>query len=136
MKIIKSKTYTRSDGLVVELLKVYGIKENTVKYALKLIDALFIDKQDLQNADSKKIDEDPRVKAIYGPIKQKFNFSVEEMSIIWPPVHDSILSKRRNQGKILKANVTQNESTSTTLTLQVVNHNNNEQQDETGAGEQ
>ncbi|CAF1372359.1 unnamed protein product, partial [Didymodactylos carnosus] len=103
MKIIKSKTYTRSDGLVVELLKVYGIKENTVKYALKLIDALFIDKQDLQNADSKKIDEDPRVKAIYGPIKQKFNFSVEEMSIIWPPVHDSILSKRRNQGKILKA---------------------------------
>ncbi|CAF1104250.1 unnamed protein product [Didymodactylos carnosus] len=129
-------TYTRSDGLVVELLKVYGTKENTVKYALKLIDALFIDKQDLQNADSKKIDEDPRVKAIYGPIKQKFNFSVEEMSIIWPPVHDSILSKRRNQGKILKANVTQNESTSTTLTLQAVNHNNNEQQDETGAGEQ
>ncbi len=51
---------------MVELLKVYGTKENTVKYALKLIDALFIDKQDLQNADSKKIDEDPRVKAIYG----------------------------------------------------------------------
>jgi hypothetical protein len=47
-------------------LKVYGAKENTVKYALKLIDALFIDKQDLQNADSKKIDEDPRIKAIYG----------------------------------------------------------------------
>ncbi len=114
---------------MVELLKVYGTKENTVKYALKLIDALFIDKQDLQNADSKKIDEDPRVKAIYGmqlikilkayfirfhiilfvvgAIKQKFNFSMEEMSIIWPPVHDSILSKRRNQGKTLKGNAPQ-----------------------------
>jgi hypothetical protein len=47
-------------------LKVYGIKENTLKYALKLIDALFIDKQDLQYADPKKIDEDSRIKAIYG----------------------------------------------------------------------
>lgn len=39
---------------------------STVKYALKLIDALLIDKQDLQNADPKTIDDDPRVKAIYG----------------------------------------------------------------------
>ncbi|CAF1596689.1 unnamed protein product, partial [Didymodactylos carnosus] len=58
-------TYTRSDGVVVQLLKTYGTKENTVKYALKLMDSLFVDKQDLQNVDVKKIDEDPRIKAIY-----------------------------------------------------------------------
>ncbi|CAF2807873.1 unnamed protein product [Rotaria sp. Silwood2] len=59
-------TYTRSDGVVIELLKTYGTKENTVKYALKLIDLLFIDKQELRNVDSRKIDEDPRIQAIYG----------------------------------------------------------------------
>ncbi|CAF1571685.1 unnamed protein product, partial [Rotaria magnacalcarata] len=66
--------YTRRDGVIVSLLKIQGTKENTVKCALKSINALFIDKQDLQNVDVKKIDEDPRIKAIYSAIKQKFRF--------------------------------------------------------------
>ncbi|CAF3907108.1 unnamed protein product, partial [Rotaria sordida] len=107
-------TYTRSDGVVIELLKTYGTRENTVKYALKLIDLLFIDKQDLQNVDSKKIDEDPRVQAIYSAIRQKFNYSTADMSMIWPAVHDSILSKRRNQGKSLKPQGAIDTSTTTT----------------------
>ncbi|CAF1228393.1 unnamed protein product [Rotaria magnacalcarata] len=57
--------YTRRDGVIVSLLKIQGTKENTVKCALKSINALFIDKQDLQNVDVKKIDDDPRIKAIY-----------------------------------------------------------------------
>ncbi|CAF1578105.1 unnamed protein product, partial [Didymodactylos carnosus] len=65
--------YDETDGVVVQLLKTYGTKENTVKYALKLIDSLFIDKQDSQNVHVKKTDEDPRIKAIYGAIRQKFN---------------------------------------------------------------
>ena len=50
---------------MVDLLKIYGTEENTVKYALKAIDLLFIDKNDLQNVNVKCIDDDPRVKAIF-----------------------------------------------------------------------
>ncbi|CAF1259862.1 unnamed protein product [Didymodactylos carnosus] len=119
------------DGVVVQLLKTYGTKENTVKYALKLMDSLFIDKQDLQNVDVKKIDEDPRIKAIYDAIRQKFNYSVMEMAMIWPPVHDSILSKRRNQGKTLQLKAKPDESITTPSTRQATNQNNNEQPGET-----
>ncbi|CAM4873332.1 unnamed protein product [Rotaria socialis] len=49
-------------------------------------------------------------------IKQKFNFSEVEMSIIWPPVHDSILSKQCNHGKTLKSKATLNESIAITST--------------------
>ncbi|CAF3414563.1 unnamed protein product [Rotaria socialis] len=122
--------YTRRDGVIVSLLKIQGKKQNADKYALKLIKALFIDKQDLQNVDVKKIDEDPRIKAIYGAIKQKFSFSEVEMSIISSPVHDSILSKRWNQGKTLKSKATLNESVATTSTPQDTNYNNNKQQGE------
>ena len=52
-------------GVVVELLNIPGTRESTTKYALKLIDELFIDKQDFQNINVKKADEDPRIKAIY-----------------------------------------------------------------------
>lgn len=107
--------------MVVELLKVFGTKQNTVKYALKLVDLLFVDKHEFQNIDVKKADEDPRIKAIFskknillenfnyvsnsiaGAIKVKFNYSKDEMSIVWPQVHDCILSKRRNQQQRLKA---------------------------------
>ncbi|CAM4890007.1 unnamed protein product [Rotaria socialis] len=113
------RNYTR-EGVIVSLVKIQGTKENTVKYALKSINALFLDKQDLQNVDVKKIDEDARIKAIYEV----------EMSIIWPPVHDSILSKRRNQGKTLKSKATLNEFIATTSTSQATNYNNNKQQGE------
>ncbi|CAF1556942.1 unnamed protein product, partial [Rotaria sp. Silwood1] len=95
-------TFVRSDGSVVELLSVPGNKQNTTKYALKLIDILFTDKQDFQNINVKKADEDPRIKSIYTAVKRKFNYSTDEMSFVWPPIHDSILSKRRNQQKRLK----------------------------------
>jgi hypothetical protein len=108
---------------VIELLKVHGTKQHSIKYALKLIDAIFIDKQDLQNIDVKKADEDPRIKAIQSTthpylslrypllivldaVKYKFNFSNDEMTIIWPPIHDSILSKRRNQQKRMNLTTT------------------------------
>lgn len=114
--------FTRCDGAVINLLRVHGTKENTVKYALKLIDLLFINKQDFQNVNVKKIDEDERIKAIYNAIQQKFNFSIKEMSVVWPPVHDSILSKRRNQAKALKSAAAQN------MPLQNINHDDSEQQ--------
>ncbi len=95
---------------------------------------------------------------VVGAIKQKFNFSMEEMSIIWPPVHDSILSKRRNQGKTLKGNAPQSkmklkkilfyklfidfyfvvfsdESTSNASTSQAGNHKNDGRQDATDEDE-
>lgn len=50
---------------MIELLSVQGYKQQPVKYALKLIDMLFIDKQDFQNIDVKKADDDPRIKCIY-----------------------------------------------------------------------
>ncbi|CAF4485118.1 unnamed protein product, partial [Rotaria socialis] len=53
---------------------------------------------------------------IRGAIKQKFSFSEVEMSIIWPPVHDSILSKQCNHGKTLKSKATLNESIAITST--------------------
>ncbi|CAF2380045.1 unnamed protein product [Rotaria sp. Silwood2] len=89
-------TFVRNDGSVIELLSVPGNKQNTIKYALKLIDILFTDKQDFQNINVKKADEDPPA------VKRKFNYSADEMSFVWPPIHDSILSKRRNQQKRLK----------------------------------
>ncbi|CAM4850802.1 unnamed protein product, partial [Rotaria magnacalcarata] len=101
--------YTRRDGVIVSLLKIQGTKENTVKCALKSINALFIDKQDLQNVDVKKIDEDPRIKAIYSAIKQKFRFFGK---------------------KTLKSKATLNESIATTSTPQITNYNNNKQQGE------
>ncbi|CAF4844738.1 unnamed protein product, partial [Rotaria magnacalcarata] len=97
------KSYNRSDGQVIDLLKIYGTKQNTIKYALKLIDVVFIDDQEFQNINVKKADEDERIKAIRNAVQHKFGFSVNDMSIIWPPIHDSILSKRRNQRKRLYA---------------------------------
>lgn len=112
--------YTRSDGSIVDLTMVFGTRQNTVKYALKLIDIIFLNKGELQDIDVRRVDEDPRIKAIYsivplytcttkfvvilfctGVVRNKFNFSIDEMSVIWPPIHDSILSKRRNQRKQL-----------------------------------
>ncbi|CAF1524748.1 unnamed protein product, partial [Rotaria sordida] len=95
-------TFVRGDGSVVELLSVPGNKQNTIKYALKLIDVLFTDIQDFQNINVKKADEDPRIKSIYTAVKRKFDYSADEMSCVWPPIHDSILSKRRNEQKKLK----------------------------------
>ncbi|CAF1395132.1 unnamed protein product, partial [Rotaria sordida] len=58
-------TFVRDDGSVVELLSVPGNRQNSIKYALKLIDVLFTDIQDFQNINVKKADEDPRIKSIY-----------------------------------------------------------------------
>ena len=95
---------------------------STIKYALKLIDSLFIDKRDFQNISVKHVDKDPRIKAIYGRrrrfarehvhrhdvalfladvIQHRFGYSYNDMLFVWPPIHDSILSKRRNQRKLL-----------------------------------
>ncbi|CAM4850624.1 unnamed protein product, partial [Rotaria magnacalcarata] len=68
-------TYERSDGNVIDLLKV-------------------------------QVDEDPRIKKIYDAVAHKFGYSPDDMSIIWPPIHDSILSKRRNQQKTLHSKST------------------------------
>ncbi|CAM4872796.1 unnamed protein product [Rotaria socialis] len=93
----KNPTFVRNDSSEVELLSVPDNKQNAVKYALKLIDILFTDKQDFQNIDVKTADEEPRIKSICAAVKRKFNYSPDEMSFVWPPIHDSILSKRRNQ---------------------------------------
>ncbi|CAF1259558.1 unnamed protein product [Rotaria sordida] len=102
-------TFVRDDGSVVELLSVPGNRQNSIKYALKLIDVLFTDIQDFQNINVKKADEDPRIKSIYTAVKRKFDYSADEMSFVWPPIHDSILSKRRNQQKKLKTSSDTNE---------------------------
>ncbi|CAM4851109.1 unnamed protein product, partial [Rotaria magnacalcarata] len=82
------------------------VLSNTLKYALKLIDELFIDKYEFQSINVKKVDEDPRIKKIYDAVAHKFGYSPDDMSIIWPPIHDSILSKRRNQQKTLHSKST------------------------------
>ena len=69
--------YQRPDGVVIELLKIHGTKQQSIKYALKLVDAIFIDKQDLQNINVKKADEDPRIEAI----QSMKNTSVSDWSI-------------------------------------------------------
>ncbi|CAM4879652.1 unnamed protein product [Rotaria socialis] len=105
----QDSTYTRSDGTVIELLSVHGTKQNTIKFALNLIDLVFVDKQDFQNINVKQADNDLRIKAIYNAVKQKFGYSSEEMSIVWPPMHESILSKRRNQQKKLNSSTNTSE---------------------------
>ena len=46
-------------------MSVTGDKQKTIKYALKLIDALFVDKQAFQNINVKNADDDPHIKCIY-----------------------------------------------------------------------
>lgn len=70
------QTYTRSDGVVIEFLSVYDTRQNTAKYALKLVDSFFIDKKEFQNIDVKKADEDLRIKAIHGK-QMLMNNSIE-----------------------------------------------------------
>ena len=38
-------------------------------------------------------------------VMKKFNYTAADISFVWPPIHDSILSKRRNQQKKLKSSV-------------------------------
>ena len=80
--------YERSDGSVMKLLKVYDAKQNTVKYIMKLIDLLFIDKQEFQDIHVKEVDEDPRIKAIYNEkdfsgsfYSSHFSFFLVEMQL-------------------------------------------------------
>ncbi|CAF1669065.1 unnamed protein product [Rotaria magnacalcarata] len=115
--------YIRSDGTAVEPLSIPGDKQNTIKYALKLIDILFVNKEEFQNIDVKKADEDPRIKHIYKAVKKKFHYLDDEMSFIWPQIHDSILSKRRNQLKALKTNMNTSSTIPNTSTLQTPHFN-------------
>ncbi|CAF2191109.1 unnamed protein product, partial [Rotaria magnacalcarata] len=117
--------YVKSDGSVIDLLSVHGNKQKTIKYALKLIDILFTEKLEFQNINVKNADEEPRIKCIYAAVKQKFNHSTDEMSFVWPPINDSILSKRRNQ-KRSKASISTNVNDQTMSPIPISNGSNTE----------